>query len=72
MGLVVRALAWVGKVIVSKAVLGKALQIVETAAVLFAENASRRDWAVRELMSHGIPENIARLAVEIAVAQVKR
>lgn len=49
-----------------------ALTFVKVAAVKFADNAEKREWAVKALVSRGIPESLARLAVELAVQILKR
>lgn len=57
---------------VSPALLKKALGLVAQAAVLFADNAERREWAVKELIQHGLSESLARFLVELAVRLVKK
>lgn len=42
------------------------------AAEKFTDNAKRREFVVQMLMARGIPESIARLAVELAVQFIKR
>lgn len=46
--------------------------LVREAAERFVENTQRREWVVAMLVAKGIPESIARLAVELAVQLVKR
>lgn len=53
-------------------VLARAIQYVEAAALKFVDNSQRREWAVKQLVDRGIPESIARLAVELAVQLVKK
>ena len=48
-----------------------ALTFVKLAAVKIADNAERREWVVKMLMSKGIPENVARIATELAVRVFK-
>ena len=48
-----------------------ALTFVKLAAVKIADNAERREWVVKMLMSKGIPENVARIATELAVRLFK-
>lgn len=57
---------------VSPALLAEALSLVQSAAEYFTENTERREWAVRELVTRGIPESVARFVVELAVRQIKR
>jgi hypothetical protein len=45
----------------------KALELVKDAATRFDDNADRREWVIAALRAIGIPENIARLALELAV-----
>lgn len=47
------------------------LAAVRRAAELFVENEQRREFVVKELMLVGVPESIARLALEIAVQALK-
>jgi hypothetical protein len=44
-----------------------ALTFVKVAGDKFTDNAERREWVVKMLVSKGLPESIARLAVELAV-----
>ena len=48
-----------------------ALQWAKVAAEKFVENADRREFVVKMLTTKGIPESVARLAVEIAVQLIK-
>jgi hypothetical protein len=50
----------------------KAIDLARQAAGLFADNEKRREWAVIGLQEIGVPESIARLAVELAVQFLKR
>lgn len=47
-------------------VVKQALLYVKVAATKFTDNATKREWVVGILVSKGIPESIARLAVELA------
>lgn len=49
-----------------------AIGLVEEAATKLADNPSRREWVVTELIKRfGIPESVARLITELAVRAVK-
>lgn len=48
-------------------ILKTALEWVRVAAVQFTDNPTRREFVVKVLTSKGIPESLARLAVELAV-----
>lgn len=57
---------------VTAAAFKQALSLVREAAILFADNPTRRAWAVQELIKHcGVSENTARLVVELAVHRLK-
>lgn len=48
------------------------IEYVEQAAVQFVDKGLMRAWVLEQLMKRfGIPESIARLITELAVAQVK-
>jgi hypothetical protein len=49
-----------------------ALEAVEKAQAEFSNNAARREWVVALLMGKGVPENVARGAVEAAVALLRK
>lgn len=49
-----------------------ALSFVTTAAGKFDSNDEKRDWAVIGLQAAGVKENVARIAVELAVALFKK
>lgn len=49
-----------------------ALAWARVAAAKFSSNDARREFVVSMLVSRGVPENIARLAVEIAVGLLKK
>lgn len=48
-----------------------ALRHVMDAQAQFATNDERREYVVSKLKGHFVPESIARLAVELAVAKYK-
>ena len=48
-----------------------ALTFVKLASVKLVDNAERREWVVKMLMSKGVPENVARIACELAVRLFK-
>lgn len=48
-----------------------AVMAVTRAQVTFPTNDARFAWAVDQLTAKGIPESVARLAVELAVQKVK-
>jgi hypothetical protein len=54
------------------AVVATALRYVKEAALLFTDNDERREWVVNRLVERGVPESVARLAVELAVQIWKR
>ena len=49
----------------------KALALVKAAAGTTNTNDQKREWAVRALMVSGVPQPLARLAVELAVITYK-
>ena len=49
-----------------------ALGYVKRAATDFTDNTQRREWVVGLLMAKGVPESLARFAVEAAVQLIKR
>jgi hypothetical protein len=53
------------------AIVSQALDLVKTAAQGVLDNAGKREWVVAALVAKGIPESIARLAVELAVQEFK-
>lgn len=57
---------------VSDEMLEKAVSLVKAARDKFPTSPERRDWVVAELMKIGLPEHLARLAVELAVGIVKK
>ena len=58
--------------IVPEETLALALVWVRVAATKFVDNTERREWVVALLRGKGIPESIARLAVELAVRVFKK
>ena len=68
----------IGRAVTSAAVRGlkdklvtKALLFVRQAAANFPDNMERREWVVALLVREGVPESLARLAVELAVQLYK-
>lgn len=60
------------KSLVSEELLQQAIALVLQSAVELTDNASRREWAVQELISIAhVSESVARLAVELAVQSAK-
>lgn len=57
---------------VTDAQVNQAITYVEQAEDKFTDNADRREWCVRELKALGMPEWIARMAVEGALRLVKK
>jgi hypothetical protein len=49
-----------------------ALGWARVAASKYSDNATRREFVVSILVTRGVPENIARIAVEIAVGLLKK
>lgn len=49
----------------------QALALVREAAKQFADNTVKREWVVSALVAAGIKENVARIAVELAVSLFK-
>ena len=58
--------------LVSEQTLALAVVWVRVAAGKFLDNAKRREFVVEILMARGVPESVARLAVELAVRIVKQ
>lgn len=52
--------------------ISQAVTYVEQAEDKFADNAARREWVVAQLKGLGMPEWIARIAVEGALRLVKK
>jgi hypothetical protein len=50
----------------------KALELVKQAAFKFTDDTSKREWVVGLLMAEGVPQPIARIAVELAVKLFKK
>jgi hypothetical protein len=55
----------------TKQLIEQAKELAKEAAAKFVDNAQRREWVVAQLVARGIPESIARLAVELAVSILK-
>lgn len=50
----------------------QAKALITEAALKYVDSAPRREWAVGQLQAKtGVPESIARLAVELAVQAIK-
>ena len=69
-GLIKKALSLAGKVVPEETMV-IALAFVREAAARYTDNAQRREWVVQQLQARGVPESIARLAVELAVRLFK-
>lgn len=69
--LIARALSFAESRGLTDALVQSALKLVGEADVTLDGNASKREWVVLQLVSRGVPESIARLAVELAVALYK-
>jgi len=52
--------------------LQSALALVRVAATRFTDNSQKREYVVQALVSKGVPESIARLAVELAYRLFKK
>lgn len=48
------------------------LKYVRAAETKFLDNTERREWVVKVLVDHKIPEGVARMAVELAVRLLKK
>lgn len=66
-GLVARALARAKALGLNDQLLKDTIAWVEEAGEKFADPAARREFVVGVLKSRGVPESVARLAVELAV-----
>lgn len=69
--LIAKALGFASTKGLTDAVLEKAIDYVRRAEQDFASNSVRREWVVTQLIKIGVPESIARLAVELAVQTIK-
>ena len=49
-----------------------ALKLARQAASMFVNNYEKREWVVDMLKAQGVPESIARIAVELAVQLIKK
>lgn len=56
----------------SKDVLDQAMALVRFTALKELNNTERRAYVIKVLMSRGVPESVARLAVELAVQALKK
>lgn len=52
-------------------VLGLALRYVKTASTKYVDNNERREWVLRVLVDHKVPEGVARVAIELALKLYK-
>ena len=48
------------------------LVLVKAAALKYVDSADRRNYVIGQLVKRGVPESIARLAVELAVQLFKK
>jgi hypothetical protein len=70
--LAARAFAAIQAAGLDDAVMELALDAVRRAEAEFSDNATRRESVVAFLTSKGIPEGVARAALEIALALVRK
>ena len=66
-GFIKKAFSRAGKFGLNDQLISDTLGWVEQAANKFNTSAERREWVVAILVSRGVPESVARLAVEVAV-----
>jgi hypothetical protein len=59
------------KHIVPQAVQDLAIEHAKAAALAYVDNATKRNAVLAQLERAGVPENLARLAVELAVFAIK-
>jgi hypothetical protein len=71
-GILKRAFAFAQEQGLSDDIIQAALKLVKEAAERFQDNTERREWVIAGLRAFGIPERIARLAVELAVVIWKK
>ena len=50
----------------------QALSLALIAASKFDTTEERREWVIKTLVARGVPESIARLALELAVQLIKK
>jgi hypothetical protein len=48
------------------------LPLVREAAILFLDNAERRNYVIKILVAKGVPESVARIALELALQIIKK
>ncbi len=70
--LAVKALGIAGDAGLTNDIIADALYWVKVASTRLADNAQKREFVVQMIMSKGIPEYIARLAVELAYTLFKK
>jgi hypothetical protein len=66
-----KALSLAAKVGLDDAVVALALKWVKVADQKYVSNPEKREWVVSILVQRGIPERIARIAVELALGLLK-
>lgn len=66
-GLIKKAFGYAQRAGLTDEVLKRALELVRQAAEQFEDNTERREFVIAALMRLGLPERLARLAVELAV-----
>ena len=62
----------VARAVVPHDVLKMAYEWALVAAEEYADNDTRRAFVIRMLVARGVPESVARLAVELAVQLIKK
>ena len=55
----------------SDALVDQALLLARVAGEKFVDNRDRREWVTAVLVARGVPESLARLALELAVQLMK-
>lgn len=68
---VVKALGYANLHGLTDAIVSEALKYVEEAAATVMDNEQKREYVITRLVAKGVPEFVARLAVELAVAAYK-
>lgn len=53
-------------------VMSLAQRYVKTAATKYVDNNERREWVLRVLVDHKVPEGVARVAIELALKLLKQ
>ena len=70
--MVMRAVRYADSAGLDDALISTALSWVKVAAAKFTDNSERREFVVKMLLARGIPESVARLALELAVRLYKK